>query len=89
MTKTPRMLQIEAMLADEPGDEFLRYGLAMEHSSAGDDASAAKVLRDLIARGSAIVKDHPVNEARVASGKRPANAIWPPGVQHKMVKVMY
>ena len=49
MTKTPRMLQIEAMLADEPGDEFLRYGLAMEHSSAGDDASAAKVLRDLIA----------------------------------------
>ena len=49
MTKTPRMLQIEAMLADEPDDEFLRYGLAMEHSSAGDDASAAKVLQDLIA----------------------------------------
>ena len=49
MTKTPRMQQIEAMLADEPDDEFLRYGLAMEHSSAGDDASAAKVLLDLIA----------------------------------------
>lgn len=49
MTKSPRMLQIEAMLADEPDDEFLRYGLAMEHTSAGDDASAAMVLRALIA----------------------------------------
>jgi len=49
MTKTPRMLQIEAMLADEPDDEFLRYGLAMEQSSAGDDVSAATVLRELIA----------------------------------------
>ncbi len=49
MTKSPRMLQIEAMLLDEPDDEFLRYGLAMEHTSAGDDASAAKVLQELIA----------------------------------------
>ena len=49
MTKTPRMLQIEAMLLDEPDDEFLRYALAMEHASAGDDASAAKVLQELVA----------------------------------------
>jgi hypothetical protein len=47
------MLQIEAMLADDPDDAFLRYGLAMEHSSAGDDAAAAEVLRDLIARTAA------------------------------------
>ena len=49
MTKSPRMLQIESMLIDEPDDEFLRYGLAMEHTSAGDDASAAAVLQALIA----------------------------------------
>lgn len=49
MTKTPRMLQIEAMLADEPDDEFLRYGLAMELSGVGEDGAAAKVMLDLIA----------------------------------------
>jgi hypothetical protein len=44
------MAQIEAMLAEDPDDEFLRYGLAMEHASAGDDAACVEVLRDLIAR---------------------------------------
>lgn len=44
------MAQIEAMLADDPDDAFLRYGLAMEHASAGDDAACIEVLRDLIAR---------------------------------------
>jgi predicted Zn-dependent protease len=43
-----RLQQIEAMLADEPNDPFLRYGLAMEHSSLGDDTAAVKVLQDLI-----------------------------------------
>ena len=50
MAKSPRMQQIEAMLADDPSDSFLWYGLAMEHSSQGDDAEAARVLRELIAR---------------------------------------
>lgn len=53
MPKTPRMERIEAMLADDPNDAFLRYGLAMEHASAGDDASCVAVLRDLIARSEA------------------------------------
>jgi hypothetical protein len=44
------MEQIEAMLAEDPDDAFLRYGLAMEHASAGDDASCVEVLRDLITR---------------------------------------
>lgn len=44
---------IEAMLADDPDDAFLRYGLAMEHASAGDDATCVTVLRDLIARTTA------------------------------------
>jgi hypothetical protein len=46
------MERIEAMLAEEPDDAFLRYGLAMEHASAGDDAACVDVLRDLIARSS-------------------------------------
>lgn len=50
MAKTPRMAQIEAMLADDPDDAFLRYGLAMEHAGQGDDEAAVAVLRDLIAR---------------------------------------
>ncbi|QJW96847.1 hypothetical protein [Frigoriglobus tundricola] len=50
MARTPRMAQIEAMLADDPNDAFLRYGLAMEHASAGDDAECVTVLRDLIVR---------------------------------------
>jgi predicted Zn-dependent protease len=49
MAKTTRMEQIEAMLADDPNDSFLRYGLAMEHASQGDDESAVRVLRELIA----------------------------------------
>src|SRR5688500_932419 len=39
--RTPRMAQLEALLADDPADAFLRYGLAMEFVSAGDEATAA------------------------------------------------
>ncbi|HEY1191290.1 MAG TPA: hypothetical protein VGE74_26890 [Gemmata sp.] len=53
MARTPRMAQIEALLAEDPNDAFLRYGLAMEHASAGDDAECVTVLRDLIARTAA------------------------------------
>lgn len=49
MAKTARMQQIEAMLTDDPHDPFLRYGLAMEHASAGDDETAVVVLQELIA----------------------------------------
>ena len=51
MTKSPRLVQIEAMLADDPTDEFLRYGQAMEYASGGDDATAAALLRQLLALG--------------------------------------
>jgi hypothetical protein len=43
------MLQIESMLADEPADSFLRYGLAMEHASQGDAAEAARLLLEQVA----------------------------------------
>jgi Tfp pilus assembly protein PilF len=39
--RTLRMEQIEELLADDPTDPFLRYGLAMEYVSAADDATAA------------------------------------------------
>ena len=45
-----RKEQIEALLVENPEDSFLRYGLAMEHASAGDDAGAVRVFRDLLAR---------------------------------------
>jgi hypothetical protein len=70
------MEQIEAMLADDPDDAFLRYGLAMEHASAGDDDSCVVVLQELIKRtesspyipaflqaGQALVRLDRINEA--------------------------
>ncbi len=50
MSTTPRRQRIEAMLAETPDDAELRYMLAMEHVSAGDDAGAVAVFGDLIAR---------------------------------------
>ncbi len=43
-----RKEQIEEMLADDPNDPFLRYGLAMEYASAGDDAAALRCFQELI-----------------------------------------
>lgn len=46
--RTPRMDQLEALLSDDPTDSFLRYGLAMEHASIGQEATAAELLLALI-----------------------------------------
>jgi len=43
-----RKQQILEMLASEPADIFLRYGLAMEHISEGDDAAAIGCFRELL-----------------------------------------
>jgi predicted Zn-dependent protease len=48
MAETERMRQIRALLEDDPHDPFLLYGLAMEHVSAGDDATAAEAFRELL-----------------------------------------
>lgn len=48
MTAKTRREQIEAMLAEEPNDPELRYMLAMDYVSAGDDASAARCFQELI-----------------------------------------
>jgi predicted Zn-dependent protease len=44
-----RREQIEEMLATEPKDPFLRYGLAMEYVSAKDDEGALQRFRELFA----------------------------------------
>lgn len=49
MPRSPRMDQIESLLADDPNDAFLRYGLAMEYCSLGDDSTAVGHLRELLA----------------------------------------
>jgi hypothetical protein len=42
-----RREQIEAMLADDPTDHFLRYGLALELESAGEHEPSLDLLRGL------------------------------------------
>jgi cytochrome c-type biogenesis protein CcmH/NrfG len=50
MTAKSRRQQIEEMLAAEPNDAELRYMLAMEHVSMGDDAGAVTCFEELIRR---------------------------------------
>lgn len=49
MAATNRREMIEAMLAETPNDSELRYMLAMECASAGDDAGAVRCFQELIA----------------------------------------
>jgi predicted Zn-dependent protease len=50
MTGKSRRQQIEEMLAEDPHDPFLRYGLAMEHVGAGQDEEAVLCLQELLRR---------------------------------------
>jgi predicted Zn-dependent protease len=50
MPAQSRLEQIESMLHDEPNDPELRYMLAMEHASIGNDAESARCFQDLVAR---------------------------------------
>jgi predicted Zn-dependent protease len=49
MSGKTRRQQLEEMLADEPNDPFLRYGVAMECVSEGKDQEAADRFRDIVA----------------------------------------
>jgi len=49
MATSTRLEQIQALLRDDPADEFLRYGLGMEYLSLGDEESAAATFHELIA----------------------------------------
>jgi Flp pilus assembly protein TadD len=43
-----RKQQLEEMLLEDPSDSFLRYGLAMEFVSEGNDAEAVKQFQVLL-----------------------------------------
>jgi Tfp pilus assembly protein PilF len=47
MAGKTRKQQIEEMLAEEPNDPELRYALAMEYVSAGDDTAAVRCFQEL------------------------------------------
>lgn len=44
----PRLDALKAMVAQHPGDSFLRYGLAMEYRNGGDLEGAVREFRALI-----------------------------------------
>ncbi len=48
MTGKSRKQQIEEMLTEDPNDPFLRYGLAMEHVSEGQDEEAIRCFEGLL-----------------------------------------
>ena len=54
-TKSPRRLMLEESLAEDPGDRFLRYGLAMQCLREGDISEGRERLKDLIS-------DHPADQ---------------------------
>jgi tetratricopeptide (TPR) repeat protein len=47
MARKTRKQQLEEMLADDPNDAFLRYGLAMEYAGEGSDAKALDYLQKM------------------------------------------
>jgi predicted Zn-dependent protease len=48
MSELTRRQKLEAMLAEDPKDEFLRYGVAMDYAAVGDHETAAQQFRVLI-----------------------------------------
>jgi Tfp pilus assembly protein PilF len=48
MSGKTRKQQIEEMLAEDPQDSFLRYGLAMEYASDKDDEGAVRCFQELL-----------------------------------------
>ena len=82
MASPSRKEQLEAMLVDEPNDPLLRYMLAMEHASAGNDAQAIACFRDLLARSSDYVPAYQqMGQALVRLGRdAEAREAWRQGV---------
>src|SRR5689334_6789861 len=74
MARTPRMELIEAMLADDPADPFLRYGLALEYAGQGDDETAVRLLRELTAATPYVPAYLMAGQALVRLGQEPEAA---------------
>jgi 2,3-bisphosphoglycerate-independent phosphoglycerate mutase len=58
---------------DVPGTAFRDVLVKSKNT---ESESTASMLNDLIFRSQEILKDHPVNKARIEKGKDPGNSIW-------------
>ena len=58
---------------DVPGTPFRAV---LVKAKDNDSGSTAQLLNDLILKSQNILKDHPVNKARIEKGKDPGNSIW-------------
>jgi Tfp pilus assembly protein PilF len=74
--------RIEAMLAETPDDPLLRYDLAMQYVSAGDDAGAAERFAELLRVAPDYVPGYMHYGLTLQRLNRPteARAIWEQGV---------
>lgn len=72
---------------DVPGTP---YKDVLVRAADADGEPTARQLNELIERSQALLENHPVNLARKAAGKDPANSIWPwsPGYRPQMQTLM-
>jgi Flp pilus assembly protein TadD len=77
-----RKQQLEEMLAAEPDDPFLRYGLAMEHVSAGADDEAVRCFGELMAKSPDYVPAYlQAGQALIRLGRDDeARRVWRTGI---------
>ncbi|MDP2423038.1 MAG: cofactor-independent phosphoglycerate mutase [Bacteroidales bacterium] len=72
---------------DVPGTPFREV---MVRSNTHEGIRTADVLNEMILKSQALLPNHPVNKARVAAGKDPANSVWlwSPGYRPRMKTFM-
>ena len=77
-----RKEQLEELLSEMPDDPFLRYGLAMEYVSAGQDEEAVLKFRDLMQRAPEYVPGYLLAGQALARLGRTTDAksVWGQGV---------
>jgi Flp pilus assembly protein TadD len=82
MSTKSRKQQLQEMLAEEPNDPFLRYGLAMEFVSEGNDEEAVRCFHELTAAAPDYVPAyHQAGQALVRLGRTDqARALFDRGI---------
>ena len=83
------------LLVKATSDELQATSAMQDDSAAHSSLSpltpqqTADLINDLILRSQELLKNHPLNQKRMAEGKDPANSIWPwsPGYRPKMERL--
>ena len=83
------------LLVKATSDELQATSVMQDDSAAHSSLSpltpqqTADLINDLILRSQELLKNHPLNQKRMAEGKDPANSIWPwsPGYRPKMERL--